>query len=81
MSHAAAEACTHTQRLAAGRVDGYQVKGISLQQQTAEHWIVPAVRRAGLAVMPLVRLKVNVLTCISRSCRRRQLILSPTCVR
>jgi len=36
MSHAAVAACT--QRLAAGRVDGYQVTGISLQQQTAEHW-------------------------------------------
>ena len=34
MSHAAAEVCT--QRLAAGRVDGYQVTGISLQQQ--QHW-------------------------------------------
>ena len=36
MSHAAAEAWT--QRLAAGRVDGYRVTGISVQQQTAEHW-------------------------------------------
>jgi len=31
MSHLSAEACT--QRLAAGRGDGYQVMGISLQQQ------------------------------------------------
>ena len=30
MSHLSAEACT--QRLAAGHVDGYQVTGISLQQ-------------------------------------------------
>jgi len=36
MSHAAAETCA--ERLAAGRVDGYRATGISLQQQTSEHW-------------------------------------------
>ena len=36
MSHAVAEACA--ERLAAGRVDGYRATGISLQQQTYEHW-------------------------------------------
>ena len=42
MSHLSAEACT--QRLAAGRGDGYQVTGISLQQQQLLNGRAPSVR-------------------------------------
>ena len=38
MSHADVEACTHTQRLAAGRVDGYQVTGPACRNKRPSTW-------------------------------------------
>ena len=54
MSHLSAAACT--QRLAAGRGDGYQVTGISLQHQQLLNGRALnglAVRRAGLVMVAL----------------------------
>jgi len=68
MSHLSAEACT--QRLAAGRSDGYQATGYQLaaatagsvacSHRTAEHWTT------GLASKPLVDI---VMSCM-RVCRK-----------
>jgi len=55
MSHLSVEACT--QWLAAGRGDGYQVMGISFQQQQLLNGRAldgPAVHHVGLAVKPLI---------------------------
>jgi len=52
MSHAAAEACT--QRLAAGRGDGYRLAAATADSSgTAEQWT------RGLATKPLVNLRIH----------------------